>query len=217
MDEYLNILQYYPFLVKGLLYTVLLSAVGMIFGTIIGILAALALLGNSRPLKWLATLYLDIFRSTPVLVQFIWVYYALPLVSGVSLDPLTASFIVLSLYSGAFHTETFRAGILSLERGQREGALAIGMSEGQAMRRVILPQAIVRMLPSYAGTLITLIKDSSLASTISVSELLRQGAAIGSYTMSPLPSLLVVGAIYFILTYAVARLGDAIYDRYQAL
>lgn len=213
MSIYLEVMSYYPFILKGLWYTILLSAVGMVFGTLAGIISALALLSPVRIFRWAAQAYLDIFRSTPVLVQFIWIYYALPLVSGVSLDPLVAAFVVLSLYSGSFHTETFRAGILSIEKGQREAALSLGMTAGQAMRRIILPQAVLRMLPAYAGTLITLIKDSSLASTISVSELLRQGATIGSYTMAPLPALFVVGAIYLALTYAVAASVEVLHKK----
>ena len=160
-------------------------------------------------------IYLDIFRSTPVLVQFIWFYYALPIVSGLSLSPMVAASIVLSLYSGAFHTENFRAGILSIERGQREAAIALGMRPYQAMLRIILPQATVRMLPAYAGTLVTLIKDSALASTISVSELLRQGSAIASYTLSPFAALAIVGLIYFFLTYPVSQLVNLLHRRLQ--
>lgn len=213
MQELLDVLQYYPFLLKGLLYTIEISLIGMVFGTFIGIISALALLSPIRVVRWAGTLYLDVFRSTPVLVQFIWVYYALPVVTGLSLTPIVAASIVLSLYSGAFHTETFRAGILSIEKGQREAAAALGMRPHQIMLRVILPQATVRMLPTYAGTLVTLIKDSALASTISVSELLRQGATVASYTMSPLPALIVVGAIYFALIYPLARFVNFLHER----
>lgn len=213
MQELLDVLQYYPFLLKGLLYTIEISLIGMVFGTFIGIISALALLSPIRVVRWAGTLYLDVFRSTPVLVQFLWVYYALPVVAGLSLTPIVAASIVLSLYSGAFHTETFRAGILSIEKGQREAAAALGMRSHQIMLRVILPQATVRMLPTYAGTLVTLIKDSALASTISVSELLRQGATVASYTMSPLPALIVVGAIYFALIYPLARFVNFLHER----
>lgn len=148
-----------------------------------------------------------------MLVQFIWVYYALPVVSGLSLTPIVAASIVLSLYSGSFHTETFRAGILSIGRGQREAAEALGMRSYKVMFRIILPQATVLMLPTYAGTLITLIKDSALASTISVPELLHQGSTVASYTMSPLAALMVVGVMYFGLTYPVSRGVDALHAR----
>lgn len=213
MDELLSVLQYLPFLLEGLLYTIEISLIGMVVGTFIGIISALALLSPIRVVRWVGTLYLDVFRSTPVLVQFIWVYYALPIVTGLSLPPLVAASIVLSLYSGAFHTETFRAGILSIEKGQREAAAALGMRPHQIMLRVVLPQATVRMLPTYAGTLVTLIKDSALASTISVTGLLRQGATVASYTMSPLPALAVVGVMYFALTYPVSRLVNFLHER----
>ncbi|HYW75905.1 MAG TPA: amino acid ABC transporter permease [Gammaproteobacteria bacterium] len=213
MQPYLNVLQYYPFLLKGLMFTIEISLIGMVFGTVIGIVSALALLSPFRAVRWLGILYLDVFRSTPVLVQFIWVYYALPVVSGLSLTPIVAASIVLSLYSGSFHTETFRAGILSIGRGQHEAAQALGMRSYKVMFRIILPQATVRMLPTYAGTLITLIKDSALASTISVPELLHQGSTVASYTMSPLAALMVVGVMYFGLTYPVSRGVDALHAR----
>lgn len=213
MQPYLNVLQYYPFLLKGLMFTIEISLIGMVFGTVVGIVSALALLSPFRAVRWLGILYLDVFRSTPVLVQFIWVYYALPVVSGLSLTPIVAASIVLSLYSGSFHTETFRAGILSIGRGQREAAQALGMRSYKVMFRIILPQATVRMLPTYAGTLITLIKDSALASTISVPELLHQGSTVASYTMSPLAALMVVGVMYFGLTYPVSRGVDALHAR----
>ena len=213
MQPYLNVLQYYPFLLKGLMFTIEISLIGMVFGTVVGIVSALALLSPFRAVRWLGILYLDVFRSTPVLVQFIWVYYALPVVSGLSLTPIVAASIVLSLYSGSFHTETFRAGILSIGRGQREAAQALGMRSYKVMFRIILPQATVRMLPTCAGTLITLIKDSALASTISVPELLHQGSTVASYTMSPLAALMVVGVMYFGLTYPVSRGVDALHAR----
>lgn len=213
MQTYLNVLQYYPFLLKGLMLTVEISLVGMVCGTLVGIISALALLSRFRAVRWIGVLYLDVFRSTPVLVQFIWFYYALPVVSGLSMTPFVAASIVLSLYSGSFHTETFRAGILSIERGQREAAAALGMPSHKVMLRIILPQAFVRMLPTYAGTLVTLIKDSALASTISVPELLHQGSAVASYTMSPLAALMVVGVMYFFLTYPVSRAVDFLHER----
>lgn len=212
MHAYLDVLQYYPFLLKGLIYTIELSAIGMVCGTVVGILSALALLSPFRLVRWIGIIYLDIFRSTPVLVQFIWVYYALPVISGLSLTPVVAGSIVLSLYSGSFHTETFRAGILSIEKGQSEAATALGMRPYQVMFRIILPQATVRMLPAYASTLVTLIKDSALASTISVPELLRQGSTVASYTMLPLQSLTVVGVFYFVLTYPISRLVNRLHE-----
>jgi len=126
---------------------------------------------------------------------------------------MVAGSLVLTLYSGSFHTETFRAGILSIERGQREAAMALGMRPRQIMLRIILPQATVRMLPAYASTLVTLVKDSALASAISVPELLRQGATIASYTMLPVQSLLVVAVIYFLLTYPMSRFVNYLHER----
>jgi len=213
MDGFLTVLGYGGFLLEGLKYTVALSLIGMFAGTLVGIFSALALMSPVRAIRWIGIVYLDIFRSTPVLVQFIWVYYALPVISGISLSPMLAGSLVLTLYSGSFHTETFRAGILSIERGQREAAMALGMRPWQVMVRIILPQATVRMLPAYASTLVTLVKDSALASAISVPELLRQGATIASYTMLPVQSLLIVAGIYFLLTYPMSRFVNYLHER----
>lgn len=205
IDGYLTVLSHLDYILAGLKYTALLVVVGMIAGTFVGIISALALLSPSRILRMIGNVYLDIFRSTPILVQFIWVYYALPVLLNVSIPPLVAGCLVLTLYSGAFHTETFRAGILSLGKGQEEGAIALGMLPRQAMTRVILPQATVRMLPSYANTLVILVKDSALASAISVPELFHQGTALSAFTMLPLQTLSIVALVYFLIVFPLSR------------
>lgn len=213
IDAYMTVLQYLPFLLKGLMYTAILSLVGMFAGTLVGVVSALALLSPFRIVRALATVYLDIFRSTPVLVQLIWFYYALPVLTGFSMPPLMTGCLVLSLYSGAFHTETFRSGILSIEAGQNEAGMALGMRSWQIMLRIILPQATVRMLPAYASTLVILVKESALASAISVPELLRQGAAVASFTFLTFQSLTVVAVIYFLVTFPISRFVNWLHDR----
>jgi polar amino acid transport system permease protein len=161
-----------------------------------------------------ASLYVDFFRATPVLAQLIWIYYALPILTGKSLTAFVAGSIGLSLYAGSFLAEIFRAGILSVERGQSEAALALGMSRAQAMRRVILPQATVRMLPPIGSSLITLVKDSALLSIIAVPELMRQSEALASLTFRRMEVLTVVSVIYFGLTYPLSRGVNYLHRRF---
>jgi polar amino acid transport system permease protein len=144
----------------------------------------------------------------------IWIYYALPILTGQSLTAFVAGSLGLSLYAGSFFSEIFRAGILSVERGQAEAALALGMTQAQAMRRVILPQAVVRMLPPIGSSLITLVKDSSLLSIISVPELMRQSETLASLTFRRMEVLSVGAVIYFGLSFPLSRAVDSLHRRY---
>jgi polar amino acid transport system permease protein len=207
------VLQYWSFLGAGLLLTIELSLLGMLGGTVIGLLAAVARVSGNRFLSALVIGYVDVFRSVPILVQLIWIYYALPAISNLSLSPMWAAAIVLSLYSGSAHAETFRAGIISIGGGQEDAAKALGMTRPSALARIILPQAIIRVLPAYASILITLIKDSALASAVSVPELLHQGATVASYTLRPFAALSIVALIYFAVTYPLSSLVNLLHRR----
>jgi len=194
--------------------TVQVSLVAMVGGMAIGLVVALLRIARVPVLNGLASLYVDFFRSTPVLAQLIWIYYALPILTGQSLTAFVAGSLGLSLYAGSFFSEIFRAGILSIERGQSEAALALGMTRAQAMRRVILPQAMVRMLPPIGSSLITLVKDSALLSIISVPELMRQSETLASLTFRRMEVLTVAAVVYFGLTYPLSRAVDYLHRRY---
>lgn len=180
-----------------------------------GVLAALCRLTHIRPLQWVATTYVDFFRTTPLLVQLVWIYFALPMLIGTSLPGVSAGAIGLSLFIGSYLAETIRAGILSIDRGQSEAAMALGMSYSQVMRRVVLPQAVVRMLPAIASTFMTLVKDSSLCSVVSVPELMRQGDALASYTLFRMETMTVVAFMYFFLTYPLSVLVNFLHRRFS--
>jgi polar amino acid transport system permease protein len=194
--------------------TIQVSLVAMVGGMAIGLVVALLRIARVPVLNGLASLYVDFFRSTPVLAQLIWIYYALPILTGQSLTAFVAGSLGLSLYAGSFFSEIFRAGILSIERGQSEAALALGMTRAQAMRRVILPQAMVRMLPPIGSSLITLVKDSALLSIISVPELMRQSETLASLTFRRMEVLTVAAVVYFGLTYPLSRAVDYLHRRY---
>jgi polar amino acid transport system permease protein len=193
--------------------TIEVSLVAMLGGMAIGIVVALVRIARVPILDGIAALYVDFFRATPVLAQLVWIYYALPILTGTSLTAFVAGSIGLSLYAGSFLSEIFRAGILSIERGQTEAALALGMSGAQAMRRVILPQALVRMLPPIGSSLITLVKDSALLSIISLPELMRQSEALASLTFRRMEVLTIAAVLYFVLTYPLSRGVNALHRR----
>jgi polar amino acid transport system permease protein len=208
------VLQYWPFLLSGILLTLQVSLIAMVCGLIIGVVVALVRIARVPVASGIATLYVDFFRATPVLAQLIWIYYALPIITGKSLTAFVAGSIGMSLYAGSFLSEIFRAGIVSVERGQTEAALALGMSKSQAMRRVIMPQAVTRMLPPIGSSLITLVKDSALLSVISVPELMRQSETLASLTFRRMEVLTVAAFIYFAMTYPLSRGVDYLHRRF---
>jgi len=136
-------------LVGGLLNTLRLTALALAFGLALGLLLALSRLSVRRWLSWPAGFVIEVFRTTPPLVQLFWFFFALPMLIGVEMTPFIAAVVTFSIQSSAFFAEVFRAGIQSIERGQWEGAMAIGMSRSQALNRIVLPQAVTRMIPAF--------------------------------------------------------------------
>jgi polar amino acid transport system permease protein len=204
-----------PFLLSGVRLTVLVAVLSIGIAQVLGLMAALARLSRIPPLRWLSAGYVDFARSTPLLVQLIWAFFALPILLGHALTPIVAGTAVLSLHAGAYLAETYRAGILSFPLGQRHAGLALGMTGTQVMTRIILPQALVRMLPPTASTLISLVKDSSLVSIISMPELMWQTQSLAAFTLRPIEVFTVAALLYFTLSYPLALLSDYLHRRYS--
>ena len=194
--------EYWPALLAGLQMTVKVSVMSIFFGTLMGVAGALAKTSRFRVLRVLAFMYVEWIRNTPLLIQILFIYFGL----GVffSLSPMVASVFALSFFSGAYITEIIRAGIQSIHKGQREAALSLGMTEGQLMFLVVLPQAVRRILPPLAGQFITLIKDSSLISVIAVSDLTYVAKNIVTTTFRAFEVWLAIAAFYFILSFALS-------------
>jgi polar amino acid transport system permease protein len=209
--------KYLPFLLKGMEVTVLVSVLSMVVGAIVGLVVALARLSPLAPLRWSAAFYVDFLRSTPLLIQLVWVFFALPILLGYSLPPIVAGVATLGAYSGAYLAEIFRAGILSIATGQRHAALAIGMTRAQVLRRIVLPQALTRMLPPIASTLITLVKDSSLVSVISVAELMWAAQSLAAISLRPVEVLTGTGLLYVVLTYPLSLVAELTRRRFLAV
>jgi polar amino acid transport system permease protein len=194
--------EYWPALLAGLQMTVKVSVMSIFCGTLMGVAGALAKTSRFRMLRALAFTYVEWIRNTPLLIQILFIYFGL----GVffSLSPLVASVFALSFFSGAYITEIIRAGIQSIQKGQREAALSLGMTEGQSMFLVVLPQAVRRILPPLAGQFITLIKDSSLISVIAVSDLTYVAKNIVTTTFRAFEVWLAIAVFYFVLSFALS-------------
>ncbi len=208
--------QYRTIIAIGLGYTVLYALGTILLGLILGFAVGIARLSPSRIVNYPLIAYIEAFRCTPLLVQLIWFYYAFPVIIGVDIPAHVAAGMTLSLYTGAFYAEIIRAGVNSIERGQWDAARAIGMRRGQVMRRVILPQAIKRMIPPFMNQSITQLKNTSLVSTIAVSDLLYQGEMITATTYRPLEVYTSVAIIYFGVLFPLTLTAQFIEKRLAA-
>ncbi|MBO8137449.1 MAG: amino acid ABC transporter permease [Desulfotomaculum sp.] len=202
---------------KGALLTLELTVEAIIFGTIIGLFIALFKISSIKILNLIGGFYTWVIRGIPLLVQLYILYFGFAYI-GIQFSPKTAAVLGLSICGGAYIAEIIRAGIQSIDKGQMEAALSLGMSYTQAMRRVILPQAYRRLLPPMGNEFIALMKDTSLVSIISMTELLRQGIILNSTYFRAMEIYLTVGVIYLFMTtlfiYLINRLEKrlAIYD-----
>src|SRR5471032_2780476 len=160
--DFTAVLADWPLLVAGLLNTLKVTAVALVFGLALGLMLALLRLSPRRFLSWPAGLVIEVFRTTPPLVQLFWFFFALPLIANIEMTPYLAAIVTFSIQSSAFFAEVFRAGIQSIERAQWDGARAVGMNHAQAMQRIILPQAIKRMIPAFLERSIELMKTTTL-------------------------------------------------------
>ncbi len=192
-------------LLAGALGTLRIFAICLVLGLSLGLLLGLARYSKRKLLYLSASAFVEFFRNTPVLVQILWFYFAMPMLLPFEISPLTAAALGISLNSGAFSGEIFRAGIQSIERGQWEAAHALGMSSAQAMRRIILPQAVKRMLPALTNRCIEIFKMSTLASAVAYVELLQQGKLIASINYNPIETYTVIALIFFAVLYPLVQ------------
>lgn len=193
------ILSILPILAKGAFMTVKLTAITIVLGTGLGLIAALAKVSRIPLFSLPAHFYTWVIRGVPLLLQLYLIYYGFPQI-GLELEPFPAAVLAFSVCAGAYIAEIIRAAIESIDRGQMEAAYSLGMSYGQAMRRVILPQTYKRLLPPMANEFIALLKDSSLVSTIAMADLLRAGQLLNSATFRSLEIYVTVGIFYLLLT-----------------
>lgn len=196
--------KYGSYYLKGTGYTVLLAFVGVFFGAILGAFLAILKLSKSKILKGIAAIYIEYVRGTPLLVQTFLVFFGSNAI-GLELSALMASCLALSLNSGAYVAEIFRAGINAVNKGQAEAARSLGMNQAQAMRFIIFPQAIKNILPALGNEFVTVIKESSVVSVIGVSELMFQAGVVQGASFKPFLPIMIVSLIYFVLTFTLSR------------
>ena len=206
----------FPLLLRGVVVTVELWVVAFATGLLLGFAISLARISQRALLNAPAIAFVEIFRNTPVLIQLIWFYYAFPIVLGQQLTPFVAAVLALTLNTAAYCAEIFRGGIVSIERGQWEGAKAIGMTRAMTMRRIIVPQVMKRMLPAFTNRAIELAKVTSLASLLAVNELMYQGRLLSSTYYRPLEILTVVALVYLMLIYPGSYLSARLERRLAA-
>jgi len=196
---------YQSLILKGVGVTIGFTILTVLLGLVIGTLVALGRLTNNRWIAAPLVAFIEIFRCTPVLVQLIWVYYALPVLIGLELTPGTAAVLTLSFYGAAFYAEIIRGGIVSIEQGQWDAGRALGLRPLQLMRLVILPQAIKRMVPPLVNQCILQLKNTSLVSALAVPDILYQGQLITSATYRPLETYTMVAVVYFLILYPLTH------------
>ena len=203
-----------PVMLKGAGYTLVFAVASMLGGLVIGFPTAIMRILPWKLVNWPASVYVSLMRGTPLLVQMFVIYYGLPSV-GIEFTPVTAGILALSLNAGAYLSESLRGAMLSVARGQWSASYSLGMGYGQTLRYVIMPQALRVAVPSMSNTLISLIKDTSLVSVITMTELMLSTKEVIAATFRPLPLYLAAAAIYWVLSllfeqvqrYAEARLN----------
>ena len=201
------------FLGSGIAVTLALSIASGVTSLAAGLVIALLRLYGPRWLKPIVILYIDSMRAIPVLVVLVWTFFALPIVAGVTMSPFVAALIGLTVHLAAYAAEIVRAGVESVRPGQSRAALALGMSRAQVLRRIVMPQAIVRMLPAFGSLASVTIKDTAIASVIAVLELMRQCETLAGQSFQPIEVFSFAMLVYFVILFPVTRGVDMCYRR----
>jgi polar amino acid transport system permease protein len=201
-----------PFIIGGTLMTIIVSLCSIVLATILALLGAIGRLSNSAIGNAVASFYVSFFRGTPLLLQLLFWYLALPQI-GLVLDPLVCAIGALGMNYGAYMTEIFRAGIQAVPVGQREAAVALGMSNRTAFRRIVAPQAFKIILPAIGNDFIAMLKDSALASAVTLQEILWRAQNAGRKEFKSLQTLLIAAALYWIMTIAFSAIQKKLEER----
>jgi L-cystine transport system permease protein len=201
----------FPRLLEGLAVTLSLGVVSFVLGSALGALVALARISAVRALRGAAIAYVSIFRGTPLLIQILIIYFGLPQI-GIQLEPIPSAILALTLFAAAYLSENFRGGILGVDLGQWEAANSMGMPYWRTFRRIVFPQAIRIAIPAVGGRFIALMKDTSLASVVTVVELTRVAESIGSATFRYMEAFFLIGAIYWLIN-TLLSIGQGALER----
>ncbi len=206
--------RYGDVLLSGLVTTIVVSLGGFVIANALGAIIALMRLSPAAPLRWIAGLYVDALRAVPLIAALLFGFYVLPMLFGLRLGAQATGTVVLGIAAAAYFAEIYRAGINTVPQGQREAALAQGMTPAVAMRRVVLPQAIRRMLPPLTSMTVTLVKDSSLVSILGVTDLIYQANAIAAVNLDPLPVVTLAGLLYAAIALPLTLASNRMHRRF---
>ena len=205
-----------PLLGIGALVTIEITAVAVALGTLIGLFVGIAELSRYWYFRIPSKIYVDFIRGTPLLVQIFIIYFALPIILGVRVEPFVAAVAACSINSGAYVAEIFRAGIQSIDKGQMEAGRSLGLNWSQTMRFIIIPQAFKRIIPPLGNEFIAMLKDSSLVSVIGFEELTRQGQLVIASTYGAMEIWTAVALIYLLMTMPITRLVAYLEKRFKS-
>ncbi|HHV26341.1 MAG TPA: amino acid ABC transporter permease [Tissierellia bacterium] len=200
------LVEYKHYYLIGIKTTLLISFLSLIIGSTLGALLSLLKLSKVKPLRFISTAYIEIVRGTPIMVQIALVYFGSYVILGTNMDGFLAALIAVSLNSAAYVAEIIRSGIQSIDKGQLEASRSLGLSNSQTMRYIIMPQAIRNILPALGNEFVTLIKETSVASTIGVADLMYASKIVQSSSFQPFNPLIIVAIIYFIITFSLSQL-----------
>ncbi|HDK4180324.1 TPA: ABC transporter permease subunit [Staphylococcus aureus] len=208
--------KYGSFFLKGIKITILISLIGVALGSILGAFVALMKLSKIKIISWIASIYIEILRGTPMLVQVFIVFFGITAALGLDISALVCGTITLVINSSAYIAEIIRAGINAVDKGQMEAARSLGLNYRQTMKSVIMPQAIKNILPALGNEFVTLIKESSIVSTIGVGEIMFNAQVVQGISFDPFTPLLLAAALYFVLTFVLTRIMNMIEGRLNA-
>ena len=199
------LIKYSSYFITGLKSTLGLSIISVLIGIVIGSLLALMKLSKHKPLKWIAAVYIEVVRGTPMITQLFIVYFGSYVLFGLDMNPFIAGIIAVSLNSGAYVAEIIRSGIQSIDKGQMEAGRSLGMTQSMTMKEIIVPQAVKNILPALCNEFITVIKETSIVSVIGVTDLMYNVNIVRGISFRPLEPLLIAAVIYFILTFGLSK------------
>jgi polar amino acid transport system permease protein len=202
-----------PYILKGIGVTIQIVLASAILGFVLGVILSLCKISRNKPLQWFADAYTSVFRGTPLVLQLLLIYFGLPQLLGFDIAPFPAAVAAFGLNSAAYISEIIRAGILAVDKGQREAALALGVPYRRMMGQIILPQALKNILPALMNEFITLTKESAIVTVIGALDIMRRAYIVGGEKFAYLEPLIFAGLIYYVMVMGLTLLGKAVERR----
>jgi polar amino acid transport system permease protein len=208
-----SVLAFLPFILEGLRLTLAIAAITAVTTSVFGLLLALGRLYGPRWLSLVIAFYIDTMRAIPELVVLIWIFFSVPILTGMSLPPFAAAVVALTVQVSAYAAEIVRAGLLSIRAGQTQAGMTLGMSRAQILRKILLPQALVRMLPAYSSFLTMIIKDTAIASLVAVPEMMRNAEVVAQQTYRSMEVYTITMLLFFCILFPTTQLVELVYRR----